>query len=69
MAFLHMHHAMANRALMIEQCSSNDFWTVDKTKLREIVMSGAVDPKSNALFESGSVTPEDRDIVLRYLNA
>lgn len=66
--FLHMHHAMANKALMIEQCASSDFWNVDKTKLRAIVLSGEADYKST-LLDRATVTPEDREIVLKYLGA
>jgi hypothetical protein len=62
-----MHHAMANKALSIvsaEATTDAEFWHPAKTRLRELVMSGAVDYKSNV-----ERTPEDREIVLRYLDA
>lgn len=61
--FLHMHHAMANKAMRIEAQESADFWSVDSAKLREIVMSGRADTKL------GPVTVDDRETVLRYLAA
>jgi len=49
MTFLHMHHAMANKAMKLvaaEATNAEQFCKPGKTKLRELVLSGAVDCKS-----------------------
>ncbi len=61
MAFLHMHHAMANKALAMvgsEAQTSADFWNPNKSRIREIVLSGAVDYKDR--WWPVVVTDEDR---------
>lgn len=66
MTFLHMHHVMANKALMVintEAKSDDEFWHPNMNRLREIVMSGEVD------YRGELVTDADRQIVLNYLNA
>lgn len=67
--FLHMHHAMANKALM--QAKYTEGLADQPTKLiariREIVLSGAADYKDR--WSPVSVTDEDRQIVLSYLAA
>lgn len=63
--FAHMHHVMANNALIKIGCEAKtdqEYWNPNKSRLREIVISGSVD------FDK-SVTVEDRETVLRYLNA
>lgn len=65
--FTHMHHEMANKALLIEASRSSDYWNVNKSVLRDIVMSGSVDPKSKWL--PVVVTDVDRALVLQYLEA
>lgn len=61
--FLHMHHVMANRAYMMESTRKDaNPWKRDNNVLRDIVMSGKVD------YRGETVTQEDREIVLRYLN-
>lgn len=70
MTFLHMHHAMANKAsalLAAEAKTDREFWRPNTARLRDIVLSGAADYKSKWLPET--VTDEDRKIVLRYLGA
>lgn len=68
-AFLHMHHAMANKALM--QAKYTEGLADEPVKLmariREIVLSGAADYKDRC--HPVSVTDGDRQIVLNYLEA
>lgn len=66
MTFLHMHHAMANKALSIESSKAKDYWKIDKVMLRNIVMSGAVDYKDR--WQPVTVTIEDRETVCRFLD-
>lgn len=70
MQFLHMHHAMANKAIMQVKyteglCGSDD--QTLKRRVREVVLSGDVDYRSN--FERVTITSEDRELVLKYLGA
>ncbi|AUZ95414.1 hypothetical protein FDI40_gp655 [Agrobacterium phage Atu_ph07] len=68
MTFLHMHHVMANDAIMKEQIESDDFFNVNKERLREIVLSGEVDYKPTSFDDKHLVvTDEDRQIVMDYL--
>ena len=70
MTFTHMHHALANKALAIVGCEAKtdaDYWSPSKARLRELVLSGAVDYRDR-MFPA-SVTAEDRQIVLNYLAA
>lgn len=66
--FLHMHHVMANKALM--QAKYTEGLADQPAKLvarvREIVLSGAADFKDR--WFPVTVTDEDRRIVLSYLN-
>lgn len=68
MVFLHMHHAMANKAIMqakyVEGLADN--LPVLRNRLREIVLNGDVDYKSR--YEQVTVTQGDRETVLKYLN-
>lgn len=66
MTFLHMHHVMANKAIMVinsEAKTDEEFWNPNMDRMREIVMSGQVDYKGEA------ITDEDREIVINYLTA
>lgn len=67
--FLHMHNAMANKALMQARYTEGlaDHPAKVAARVRELVLSGDVDPKSK--FLPITVTDEDRQIVLRYLQA
>lgn len=67
--FLHMHHAMANKALMQARYTEGlaDFPEKVAARVRELVLSGAVDYKDR--WFPVKVTDEDRRIVLRYLEA
>lgn len=68
MTFLHMHHSMANNAIMKEQIESDDFFNVNKDRLREIVLSGEVDYKPTVFDDKNLVvTDADRQMVLDYL--
>lgn len=67
MTFLHMHHAMANKAIMQAKYTEG---LADKPascaeRIRELVMSGAVDYKDR--FQPVQVTSYDRHMVLRYI--
>ena len=67
MKFLHMHHVMANNAIMRAKYTEGLADNLDKlrARIRELVTSGAVDYKSR--WERVTVTPEDRNLVLKYL--
>ncbi|MEH3109071.1 MAG: hypothetical protein PGN22_03075 [Agrobacterium cavarae] len=69
MAFLHMHHAMANKALMQAKYTEGlaDQTTKLMARVREIILSGAADYKDR--WQPTPVTDEDRALVLRYLGA
>lgn len=70
MTFQHMHHSMANKALAIvgaEAKTSTEYWNPNKARIREIVLSGAVDYRDR--WQPVDVTPADREIVLAYLDA
>lgn len=69
MTFLHMHHAMANKATMQAKYTEG---LADKPascaeRIRELVMSGAVDYRDR--FQPVEVTNYDRLMVIRYLSA
>lgn len=65
--FLHMHHEMANKALM--QAKYTEGLADEPVKLiarvREIVLSGAAD--YNSRWQPVTVTAADRACVLQYL--
>jgi len=68
MTFQHMHHAMANKALMQAKYTEG---LADKPascaeRIRELILSGAVDYKDR--FQP-VVTDYDRHMALRYLAA
>ncbi len=65
----HMHHAMANKALMQAKYAEGlaDQPAKLMARIREIVLSGAADYKDR-LFPV-TVTDDDRQTVLRYLTA
>lgn len=67
--FLHMHHRMANKALMQARYTEGlaDQPTKVAARVRELVLSGAVDFKDR--WFPVTVTDEDRRIVLSYLDA
>lgn len=67
MTFLHMHHAMANKALMQAKYTEG---LADKPascaeRIREFILTGAVDYKNS--FQPVVVTDYDRHMALRYL--
>jgi hypothetical protein len=67
--FQHMHHAMANKALMQAKYTEGlaDQPAKLMARIREIVLSGAADYKDR--WFPVDVTAEDRQIVLTYLEA
>jgi hypothetical protein len=67
--FLHMHHVMANKALMQARYTEGlaDQPAKVAARVRELVLSGAVDFKDR--WSPVTVTDEDRQITLRYLEA
>jgi hypothetical protein len=67
--FLHMHHAMANKAMTQAKYAEGLADQPSKLlpRIREIVLSGAVDYKDR--WFPVTVTDEDRQIVLSYLAA
>lgn len=67
MTFLHMHHAMANKAIMQAKYTEGlaDNLPALRARMRELVVSGAVDFKDR--WFSAVVTDADRKIVLDYL--
>lgn len=69
MTFLHMHHAMANKAIMQAKYTEGlaDQHEKCAARVRELVLSGAVDYKDR--WQPVVVTDEDRKIVLNYLGA
>jgi hypothetical protein len=69
MTFQHMHHAMANKALMQAKYTEGlaDNVAALHARVRELVLSGAVDYRDR--FQPVTVTDEDRRIVLQYLAA
>jgi hypothetical protein len=69
MTFQHMHHAMANKAIMQAKYTEGlaDDLQALRNRMRQLVMSGAVDYRDR--FQPVTVTDEDRQIVLQYLAA
>jgi hypothetical protein len=69
MTFLHMHHAMANKAIMQAKYAEGLADQPEKciARIRELVVSGAVDFKDR--WFPVVVTDADRTIVLQYLEA
>lgn len=67
MSFLHMHHAMANKAVMQAKYTEGlaDDHVKCSARIRELVTSGAVDYKDQ--FQPVTVTDADRAITLQYL--
>ena len=68
-AFLHMHHAMANKAMMQAKYTEGlaDEPVRLMARIREIVLSGAADYKDR--WQPTPVTDADRATVLQYLGA
>lgn len=66
-AFTHMHHEMANKALMQASYTEGlaDRPAKCAARIRELIMSGAADPKSR--WFPVAVTDNDRRIALRYI--
>ena len=66
---LHMHHVMANKALMQAKYAEGlaDDLPRLRTRMREIVMSGDADYRSR--WENITVTDADRELVAKYLAA
>lgn len=67
MAFLHMHHAMANKAIIQAKYAEGLADQPEKCgeRARELVLSGAVDYKDR--WHPVVVTDADRAIVVKYL--
>lgn len=67
--FLHMHHVMANNAIMQAKYTEGlaDKPTKLMARIRELVLSGKVDYRDR--FQPVIVTDADRAIVLKYLGA
>lgn len=66
--FLHMHHAMANKALMQAKYTEG---LADKPascaeRIRELILSGAIDYRDR--WQPAVVTDYDRHMALRYLS-
>lgn len=69
MRFTHMHHAMADKALMQAKYTEGlaDKPATCAERIRELILSGAVDYVDR--WQPVEVTDHDRHMALRYLAA
>lgn len=68
MTFQHMHHAMANKALMQARYTEGlaDKPAICAERIRELILTGAVDYRDR--WQPVEITDYDRQMALRYLN-
>lgn len=68
MTYLHMHSAMANKAMYQARYTEGLYDQPEKeiARIKHLVLSGWADYKSK--WENIDVTQKDRELVLHYLN-